>query len=180
MTAALATTDANIRRQSTILPIAVFVVTRLVMLALTTVYFDGDCATYYRFGRLWLEGQVPYRDFPVEYPPAAATVFMLLATVGTYARFRLTFIGFSLVLDALCFRMLLRRARAAVAEEAAKGGVAGPTTALSRSSGPRSAALYALVTMPLFPVLYVRFDLMPSTACLPPSSGYQRSQAGHG
>src|SRR5436305_8347741 len=38
-----------------------------------------DTPVYQRYGDAMLEGQVPYRDFRVEYPPAALPVFLLPA-----------------------------------------------------------------------------------------------------
>jgi hypothetical protein len=38
-----------------------------------------DTPTYQRYGQAVLDGQVPYRDFDLEYPPAAVPVFVLPA-----------------------------------------------------------------------------------------------------
>src|SRR5205085_10240161 len=38
-----------------------------------------DTPVYQRYGDAMLDGQVPYRDFRVEYPPAALPVFLLPA-----------------------------------------------------------------------------------------------------
>jgi Glycosyltransferase family 87 len=38
-----------------------------------------DTPIYERYGEAMTDGQVPYRDFPVEYPPAALPVFLLPA-----------------------------------------------------------------------------------------------------
>jgi len=38
-----------------------------------------DIPIYERYGEAMTDGQVPYRDFPVEYPPAALPVFLLPA-----------------------------------------------------------------------------------------------------
>src|SRR3954454_8672196 len=38
-----------------------------------------DTPVYQRYGDAMLDGQVPYRDFRVEYPPAALPVFVLPA-----------------------------------------------------------------------------------------------------
>jgi hypothetical protein len=50
-----------------------------------------DTPVYQRYGDAMLDGQVPYRDFRVEYPPAALPVFLLPAIgdghdQGTYRR----------------------------------------------------------------------------------------------
>ena len=39
----------------------------------------SDMPIYERYGEAMTDGQVPYRDFPVEYPPAALPVFLLPA-----------------------------------------------------------------------------------------------------
>jgi Glycosyltransferase family 87 len=46
-----------------------------------------DTPTYQRYGEAVLDGQVPYRDFDLEYPPAALPVFVLpaLAREGDYS-----------------------------------------------------------------------------------------------
>ena len=36
-----------------------------------------DTPTYQRFGNAVVDGQVPYRDFDIEYPPGALPVFIL-------------------------------------------------------------------------------------------------------
>ena len=38
-----------------------------------------DTPIYQRYGEAMVDGEVPYRDFPVEYPPAALPVFLLPA-----------------------------------------------------------------------------------------------------
>jgi Glycosyltransferase family 87 len=38
-----------------------------------------DTPIYERYGEAMVDGQVPYRDFPVEYPPAALPIFLLPA-----------------------------------------------------------------------------------------------------
>jgi hypothetical protein len=45
-----------------------------------------DTPTYQRFGDAVLDGQVPYRDFDIEYPPGAVPAFILpsLAAEGDY------------------------------------------------------------------------------------------------
>jgi uncharacterized membrane protein len=44
-----------------------------------------DWPTYERYGSAILDGLVPYRDFPVEYPPGALAAFILPAEFGDYA-----------------------------------------------------------------------------------------------
>jgi hypothetical protein len=130
------------------LALAFWLVSRLFVAAMTAGYFQGDCATYYRYGRLWLEGQLPYRDFGVEYPPAAVLAFVAVATAGSYARFRVAFGALGFLLDTAVFLTLLR-----IGHD--HGDARGPW---------RAGLLYALATALLFPVLYVRFDLLPAAA----------------
>jgi hypothetical protein len=119
-----------------------WLVSRAFVLAMTALHFEGDVGTYFRQGGAWWAGQVPYRDYGVEYPPAAVAVFALLASAGSYAGFRALFLGLALALDALCFGLLLRREQ--------RTGV----------------WCHVAATALLFPVLYVRYDLMPAAATL--------------
>ena len=43
-----------------------------------------DTPIYQRYGEAMADGQVPYRDFAVEYPPAALPVFRLPVEGGDY------------------------------------------------------------------------------------------------
>jgi hypothetical protein len=118
-----------------------WVLSRAFVLGMTAVYFEGDRATYYAQGAAFWSGQVPYRDVPVEYPPAALALFTALAATGSYPAFRVAFVAAMVLLDAASFALL-------------------------RGRGPRAQASYAIATALLFPVLYVRFDLLPATATL--------------
>ncbi len=120
--------------------------TRAFVLWATAAHFQGDCGTYYQQGASWWAGQVPYRDYVVEYPPAALAVFGLLSSVGSYGAFRVVFVGLMLVLDAGVFAALWRRVR--------------------RGGAPAGAWAYLLAGALLFPVLYTRFDLLPAAATL--------------
>jgi hypothetical protein len=47
---------------------------------------QGDVAIYEGYARRWLDGAVPYRDFPVEYPPLSLAVMVWPALLpGAYA-----------------------------------------------------------------------------------------------
>ena len=48
---------------------------------LATTRIWGDVGQYERYGRLVLDGSVPYRDFYIEYPPGAIVVFVVPALV---------------------------------------------------------------------------------------------------
>ncbi|MEO7669602.1 MAG: glycosyltransferase 87 family protein [Polyangia bacterium] len=124
-------------------------ITRLFVLGITAAYFDGDTGLYYRLGRSWLDGQIPYRDFPVEYPPAAVTLFAAVAAVGSsFARFRVAFSLLCLAMDGVILAALLRGI----------GGGGGEDD----QARVRAAWLWSVVTACLFPVLYVRYDLVPA------------------
>jgi hypothetical protein len=45
---------------------------------------DGDVAEFSRYGHAVLDGQLPYRDFHLEYPPGAIPLFTLPALGGRY------------------------------------------------------------------------------------------------
>jgi hypothetical protein len=107
-----------------------------------------DTVEYHRYGNAMLDGQVPYRDFGVEYPPGALPVFAAPATGHD---------GFSLynrefqVLMALCgigalFAMTLAlRSLAASAERMAA-----------------ALAFAALAPLVLGSVILYRYDLWPA------------------
>ena len=110
-----------------------------------------DTPLYERYGDAMVHGgQIPYRDFAVEYPPGALPVFAapsLLARSGDFARYREVF-------EALML---------------AFGGVAsacvGVVLSLQRASMRRIAAgtlLAGLAPLALGPVVLSRFDLWPA------------------
>jgi hypothetical protein len=129
---------------------------RVFVVWVTAGYFQGDCGTYFQQGVSWWAGQVPYRDYVVEYPPAAVTVFALVAAVGSYPAFRVLFAALMLALDACVFWMVRRGQVVA----------AGCTDGAGRPAGAGGDWAYLLATVLLFPVLYVRFDLLPAAATL--------------
>jgi uncharacterized membrane protein len=108
-----------------------------------------DTPVYEKYGNLMAKGEVPYRDFAVEYPPGALPVFVLpaLGHVDDTARFRRSFE----TLMAMCGSALVI-------------GVAVAFGAL----GARSRRLYGGVALaavsPLLvgSVVLTRFDLWPA------------------
>jgi Glycosyltransferase family 87 len=60
---------------------------------------DGDVDLYATFGRRLLDGELPYRDFSVEYPPGALPLFALPALVESHygTIFKLLMVGCGLV-----------------------------------------------------------------------------------
>jgi hypothetical protein len=110
----------------------------------------ADTPIYSTYGHAIVDGRVPYRDFPVEYPPGALPVFALPAVVtpgGGYAAYAVAFQW----LMALCGAVLA----AAVAFVLAKQ---------PRSHRALAAAvvLVGLAPLALGPVVVSRFDLWPA------------------
>jgi hypothetical protein len=110
----------------------------------------ADTPLYATYGHAMLDGRVPYRDFPVEYPPAALPVFVLPAAVapgGGYGSYVLAFEW----LMALCGAALA----AAVVLVLAK-------RRRSRLSLAAAVVLVGLAPLALGPVVVSRFDLWPA------------------
>jgi hypothetical protein len=109
-----------------------------------------DTPVYQRYGELVLDGKVPYRDFDVEYPPAALPVFVLpaLADESDYgSAFELTMWA-SAVAAIVLLVMTLTAAGA------------GPGRLLV------AAAFAGLAPLALGSVLLTRFDLWPAALVL--------------
>ncbi|HEY0707312.1 MAG TPA: hypothetical protein VGG33_10960, partial [Polyangia bacterium] len=135
--------------------IAIWLVTRAALLALTLGWFQGDTGTYFEQGRRWLGGERPYLDYPVEYPPGAALLFAGLVALARIfgddlATFRIVFVLACLVCDAALAWML------------ARVPAADPEGRPSR--GPVLA--HAAIGLCLYPIWLVRFDLFPSVFVL--------------
>ncbi len=108
-----------------------------------------DTPVYQRYGDAILDGQVPYRDFRVEYPPAALPVFVLPAIGNRH--------------DELAFRQSFERLMAICGLLA----VAGAALALMalRADPERLLAALAFVAfapLALGSVILTRFDLWPT------------------
>jgi glycosyl transferase family 87 len=120
-----------------------------------------DTPIYERYGELMREGEVPYRDFRVEYPPAALPVFVLPALPGSdYRRWFET-------LMALC----------------GCGTIVGVGLAARRLQlGFGTLAYVALAPLALGSVLLTRFDLWPAmlTAFALAALVGERLRLGHG
>ena len=107
-----------------------------------------DLPVYERYGEAMTRGEVPYRDFAVEYPPAALPVFVLPALgEGDSDTYRRRFVG---------LRAAFGAARAV--------GVA--LALAARGAGRRrlaaGVAFAALAPLLLGSVLLSRFDLWPT------------------
>jgi uncharacterized membrane protein len=108
-----------------------------------------DTPVYQRYGDAMLDGQVPYRDFRVEYPPAALPVFLLPAIGDRHqeATYRRHFEWLMILCGLL-----------------AVAGVAIALTALRAEPDRMLAALgfAALAPLALGSVILTRFDLWPA------------------
>jgi hypothetical protein len=107
-----------------------------------------DTHEYHRFGLAIVDGQVPYRDFRVEYPPGALPTFALPA-VGRpgFERFNSDF----QILMGLC------AAGALLAMAYALQALRAPPTRLAAALG-----FFALAPLALGSVLIYRYDLWPA------------------
>ena len=67
---------------------------------------DGDIPTYERYGDAMVRGEIPYRDFFVEYPPGALPAFLAPELAGDHyvLAFKLLMLGLLAVLVALAWR----------------------------------------------------------------------------
>ena len=128
-----------------------------------------DTPVYEKYGNLMAKGEVPYRDFSVEYPPGALPVFVLpaLGHVDDSCRFRRSFetlmatCGSLLVLGvALCLGGLRARPRQLYA----------------------GVALAAVAPLLLGSVVLTRFDLWPAALAVGALAAllHGRSRLGHG
>jgi hypothetical protein len=108
-----------------------------------------DTPVYQRYGDAMLDGQVPYRDFRVEYPPAALPVFLLPA-IGDHH-------------DELTYRRSFERLMA-ICGLLAVAGAALVLIALRAEPERMIAALafVALAPLALGSVILTRFDLWPA------------------
>jgi hypothetical protein len=108
----------------------------------------SDTPTYRGYGEALLNGNLPYRDFRLEYPPGALPAFALPAARSeTLIDYRVWFDGLMLVC-AIC----------------TSGLIAATLTALgaSRRRLYLSAVFVALAFLALGSVVYSRFDLWPA------------------
>jgi Glycosyltransferase family 87 len=109
-----------------------------------------DTPLYQRYGDLMEDGEVPYRDFDVEYPPGALPTFAvpsLLSENSDEAGFRRAFETLMWVSGAVC---LLGVVLTLSAVGASRGRIAG------------AAAFVALAPLALGSVFLSRYDLWPA------------------
>ena len=95
----------------------------------------SDVNLYYHWSRLLAHGLLPYRDFPVEYPPGVIPLMVLPRLHGLSA-FRVEFVALSLLVDAGVLRLL-------------------------RRGGARSGGCWVWVVAPLAlgPIVWARLDM---------------------
>jgi hypothetical protein len=105
-----------------------------------------DTPVYQEYGDAMVRGEVPYRDFDVEYPPAALPAFLVPA-LGSDEEYRAIF---EVLMLACGFGLL--------------GGVAYSLAALGASTRQLAAGvgLAALAPLALGPLVLTRFDLWPA------------------
>ena len=109
-----------------------------------------DTGTYERYGDAVREGQVPYRDFAVEYPPAALPAFVLPALVSE-DDYRPWFEALQALFGVAAIAFLAL------------------TLAVVRASSTRlfgGVAFAGLAPLALGPVVLTRYDLWPAALCV--------------
>jgi hypothetical protein len=126
--------------------VAVFLVTSLAPpQQILSRLHDGDTREYFTYAQHTLDGQVPYRDFRLEYPPGALPVFLAAgpANHGYQNRFSLLMLGFGTASIVLMVAALF--VAGADAAELAAGVLVPATLPLTLNPG----------------LLFERFDLWP-------------------
>jgi glycosyl transferase family 87 len=110
-----------------------------------------DVRIYFDDASRALRGAVPYRDYPVEYPPLALLVFVIprLAT-GRFGTYAFLFAAEMWLFDALAVCLVVRHT-------AARGGA---------REVPARLAWYTLFFAALYPVVGSRYDLAPAAVAL--------------
>jgi hypothetical protein len=107
---------------------------------------SGDPGFYFHFARRAMEGQVPYRDYLVEYPPLAMPVFLLPRLVASTFRPYLALFGLEMMaFNALAVWLMARQ----VADREGLRAV------------PKRLAWYTASFAALCPLLIGRYDLAP-------------------
>ena len=111
-------------------------------------YARMDTSLFAEFGEHVLDGDIPYRDFALEYPPGALPAFVVPAFAGDFnGAFKTLQAAFGAAAAAL--------AAVALAGLGARGG---------RLYG--GAAVAGLLPYALGPVSLIRFDLWPTLLCV--------------
>jgi hypothetical protein len=144
-------------RRASAAVVALWAVTRLVLLvlALNPGLYDGaiqgDVRGYGAKVERMFQGELPYRDVAIEYPPGSVPFTLLPAiVVGTGPHYRLAFALTMLAVDAVGLWAAFRLARAA------DGG----------RRRWRVPLAYVVATCAVGPIAYMRFDYVPAVAVL--------------
>jgi len=115
---------------------------------LTTVRPWGDVDQYERYGRLMLNGQIPYHNFYVEYPPGALLAFVTPAIfTNTHAQYLWLF-KLVMTLCGLAVMALMARCLVALGADARRFAIA--------------LGAFAISPLALGHVFLNRFDLWPT------------------
>ena len=147
---------AAARRRGVLVVLALWAASRLALAVLALdgdLYppsVQGDVRLYGARVERTLQGEVPYREVAMEYPPAsvAFTLLPALALGGTGPLYRAGFVVEMLLVDALG---LLAAARLARRVDAGR---------------PRAMLAYVLALAMLGPIVLLRFDLVPAVCSL--------------
>jgi len=110
----------------------------------------GDTPAYERFGEAIRSGEVPYRDFYLEYPPGALPVFVL-PTLGPEGDYALRFKLLALVLGIAAIALV---------------ALALSALGASRARVLAAAAFVGVTPALLGPVVLVNYDLWPAVLAL--------------
>ncbi|MDD4860335.1 MAG: hypothetical protein PHR56_09085 [Dehalococcoidales bacterium] len=109
-----------------------------------TVYFDPGALERFMALKI-LDGQVPFRDFPSEYPPLALLAFLLPALVAkTQVAYNIAFYSEILIFDIVVMWAMVGIAR--------------------RLEIPiwKTLGIYTLLLLAVGPLVIIRFDLLPA------------------
>jgi Glycosyltransferase family 87 len=129
-----------------------------------------DIPVYEQYGNLMEEGEVPYRDFRLEYPPGALPVFVLPSLVSAKGD-----------------RLAYREAFEGLMELLAIAGIACAAVLLQGLRATRRRVVATLTAIAVFPLLLgsvalTRFDLWPATLVLGALAAlaWERNRVGFG
>ena len=110
-----------------------------------------DTDLYFRYASRMLGGEVPYRDFPIEYPPLALPFFLApAAVVRDLVGFKVAFAAEMLALNALIVLLVAVR----VAQREGTGRI------------PARLAWYTLIVLILSRLIVTRYDSAPTLAAI--------------
>jgi hypothetical protein len=127
-----------------------FLLIPIVLVALVSHHLRPDLSLYYRYSSSIVQGQIPYRDFPVEYPPLALLPMVLPQLLtGFVHSFRAYLIGLMVQNALLCSAVGLLVAKIAARHH-------------SQAFSRRTLAIYSLFVVINAPLILLRFDILPA------------------